>query len=99
MEPLTSGQRKYLRKQAHHLDAVILIGKAGLTDALVRAADDALLAHELIKVRFNEHKTEKKALTEELSTRTSSAVAGILGHVAILYRPHPEPEKRRIKLP
>jgi len=99
MQPLTSAQRKHLRSQAHHLDAVILIGKQGVTDPLVRATDDALLAHELIKVRFNVHKEEKKALTEALCERTGSALAGMLGHVAILYRPHPEDDKRRIVLP
>jgi RNA-binding protein len=96
---LTSGQRKYLRGLAHHLEAVVLVGKQGLSESLVAAASGALDAHELIKVRFNEHKDQKKELTAKLAEETSSQVAGIIGHVAILYRPHPEAEKRRIKLP
>jgi len=96
---LSSGQRKYLRSLAHHLDPIVLVGKQGVTDHLVTSVDQALAAHELIKVRFNEHKSEKRALTDQIAERTGAGVAGILGHVAILYRPHAEEEKRRIKLP
>ncbi len=96
---LTSPQRKFLRSLAHHLDPIVLVGKQGVTDHLVASVDQALTAHELIKVRFNGHKDEKRALAEEIRERTGSEVAGILGHVAILYREHPEEEKRRIKLP
>jgi len=53
----------------------------------------------LIKVRFNEFKDQKKALAEELATRTGSQIAGIIGHIAILYRPQPDEEKRKITFP
>ncbi len=99
MTELTSGQRKYLRGLAHHLDPVVIVGKQGLTDAVTQATTEALDAHELIKIRFNEFKKEKKELTAHLAGETGSAVAGIIGHVAILYRPHPEEDKRRITLP
>ena len=98
MDPLHSGQRKYLRGLAHHLDPVVLIGKQGVTDTVIQSIEEALTAHELIKVRFNDHKDEKKALCAAIAERTASEVAGIIGHVAILYRPHPEVEKRRITL-
>ena len=99
LRPLTSIQRKYLRSLAHHLDPLVLVGKQGVTDTLIAAADDALLAHELIKVRFNDHKDEKKALVQKIAEGTGAQVAGIVGHVATLYRPHPEEDKRRIVLP
>ncbi len=99
MAELTSAQRKYLRKLAHHLDPLVLVGRQGITDSLVWAVNDALDAHELIKVRFNEFKSEKKALTQEIVERAQCHLAGIIGHVAILYRPHPEEEKRKITLP
>lgn len=99
MPELTSGQRKYLRKLAHHLDPIVIVGKQGVSGTLIQAAAEALEAHELIKIRFNEFKREKKALTQQIAEETGSAVAGIIGHVAILYRPHPEEDKRRITLP
>ena len=99
MEKPTSAQRKYLRSLAHSLDPVVLIGHRGLTGAVVHAAYEALDAHELIKVRFNAHKDEKRALTAELAERTGAHVAGMIGHVAILYREHRDPEQRKIVLP
>jgi RNA-binding protein len=97
--PLTSGQRKFLRSQAHHLEPVVIIGKQGVTDTLLKAVSDALAAHELIKIRFNEFKDEKTALTERIATETGSEIAGTIGHVLILYREHPDEEKRKIVLP
>ncbi|GMW01105.1 MAG: hypothetical protein AMXMBFR84_22420 [Candidatus Hydrogenedentota bacterium] len=97
MRELSSGDRKYLRSLAHHLEPIVFIGKNGITDQLVESADKALAAHELIKIRFVDHKDEKRALVDELATRTHSAVAGIIGHVAMLYREHAEQEKRRIR--
>ena len=42
---LTPAQRKEKRGDAHHLDPVVLIGDQGLTDAVVREADLALIGH------------------------------------------------------
>lgn len=95
---MTSAQRKQLRSLAHHLDPVVMVGKQGMTDAVIAATDQALDAHELIKVRFLEHKDEKSALTDHLTEATRSECAGIIGHIAILYRQHEDPKKRKIDL-
>jgi RNA-binding protein len=94
---LTSGQRKRLRAQAHHLDPVVYVGKQGFTDAVIQATDRALNDHELIKVRFIEFKEQKKELAAQLAEATRSELVGIVGHIAILFRQHPDPEKRRIE--
>ncbi len=99
MIELNSSQRKYLRKVGHHLDPLIIIGKQGLTDMLVRAVSEALEHHELVKVRFNEFKDEKRELTDELVRRTGSQVAGMIGHVTLLYKEQPDEEKRKIIFP
>lgn len=99
MSELTSSQRKYLRSLAHHLDPLILVGKQGLTDMLVRATAEALDDHELIKVRFNDHKDEKRAIADEIVRRTGAQIVGSVGHVYILYRQQPDTEKRGIELP
>lgn len=99
MSPLKSGQRKFLRGKAHHLDPVVSVGKLGITDALIQAASKALGDHELIKVKFKDHKDRKREWTEEIASRSDSEVAGLIGNVAILYRRHPDKEKRKIKLP
>jgi RNA-binding protein len=99
MEPLTGAQRRYLRSLAHHLDPICFVGKNGLTDAVVEAVDAAFDTHELLKVKFIDCKKEKRELSEAIEQRTHSAVAGLIGNIAILYRQHREPKKRRIELP
>ena len=99
MIELTSAQRKYLRQLGHHLDPVIIVGKQGVTDMVVRAVTEALEHHELIKIRFNEFKDEKRELTDEIERRTGCHVAGMIGHVALLYKQNPDEEKRKIVFP
>ena len=99
MSILTSGQRRYLRAQAHHLQPVCFIGKNGITDALVSAVNMALDDHELIKVKFVDQKEEKKTLAPQLAELTKSELAGIIGNIAILYRQQSDEEKRTITLP
>ena len=99
MSQLTGAQRKFLRGMANRLDALIIVGKQGASDSLMRATAAELEAHELIKVRFNEFKDEKDALSEKIAEATGAEVVGRIGHVVMLYREHPDPEKRTIKLP
>jgi RNA-binding protein len=86
---LTSRQRKSLRGQAHRLEPVVLVGQAGLTDAVVHAVDVALTTHELVKVRLREPE-DKHAAADELAERSHAALCGLVGHTVILFRPHPE---------
>lgn len=99
MIPLTTNQRAYLRREAHSLKPVVQLGKQGLTPALVTAVDTALTAHELIKVKFGEFKDEKTALADEIAAATGAVLVAVIGNIAILYREHPERDKRRIVLP
>ncbi|NGZ05598.1 MAG: ribosome assembly RNA-binding protein YhbY [Magnetococcales bacterium] len=96
---LTSGQRKYLRGLAHALQPVVWIGREGLSPAVLLELERTLTDHELIKVKFNEFKEEKQELAAEIVDQTMSVMAGMIGHVAIFYRPRPELEKRTIRLP
>jgi RNA-binding protein len=94
--PSTGRQRKHLRGLAHGLEPLVHVGGAGVTDAVLRAVDAALLAHELVKVRLHEP-AAKHDDAEALATGTGSVLCGLVGHVVILYRPHPE--KPKIVLP
>ncbi len=97
--PLEGYQRRYLRGLAHDLKPVVQIGKAGLTPSVVDAIDDALEAHELIKVRLVGDKAEKQQMVATLEVELGCSEVGLVGHVTTLYRQHPEAEMRRIKLP
>ena len=49
---LSNVEKKALRKKAHSLKPVVMIGQHGLTDAVLAEVDIALNAHELIKIRI-----------------------------------------------
>ena len=85
-----------LKSMGQLLKPVVFVGKDGLSTGLVASVDQALSDHELIKVKFDAHKEEKKVLAPDLAARTSSHLIQRVGNVAVLFRQHPEPEKRKI---
>jgi RNA-binding protein len=96
--PLTGKALRYLRGLGHHLAPVVQIGKEGITDALVAATREALLAHELVKVRVGtEAPIDRRAAGEELAGRAGAALAQTLGRTLLLYKRHPR--KPKIALP
>jgi len=98
MPELSSHQRSLLRSLAHSLQPVCYIGKNGATAPVIEAVKQALADHELIKLKFNDYKDEKKELAPWIATETDSALVGLIGNIAIFYRQQPDPEKRRIAL-
>jgi len=101
LEDLKGSQKKYLRGLAHNLNPSAFIGQKGITPALIEEIDKALDATELIKVKFNDfkEKDQKNSLILKIANATQSHVAGMIGHVAILYRQNIDVEKQMIKLP
>lgn len=86
---LNGAQRRYLRGLAHPLKPIIFVGEGGLSEALMRALDEALASHELVKVRLRQP-PDKKAAAVALAEGSSSTVCGVVGHTVVLYRPRPE---------
>lgn len=101
MEALKGFQRKYLRGVAHGMKPVVLIGQKGVTDAVRKEVDNALEAHELIKVKFIDHKEkeQKMEILAHLTRQAECEMVGLIGHTAILYRQQPDPQKQKIVLP
>lgn len=95
---LSSSQRKQLRGLAHDLRPLVHVGKGGLSDSALAQIDRELAEHELVKVRFLAEKDEKRSLAREVESRLHCGLAGLVGHVAVFYRPHAEPKRRRINL-
>ena len=100
MRALNAGERKQLRGLGHELRPLIHVGKDGLTDAVVREIDQALGAHELVKVKFlGADRARVRGFREAIESRLGCAVAGAVGHTALLFRQQPDEKKRRIELP
>ena len=83
---LTDSQKKFLRTLAHPKKPVVMIGNAGLTDAVINEIDQALDAHELIKVRARVERDERDALIAEILDRTRASQIQRIGHVLTLFR-------------
>ena len=97
MIELNSKQRKILEKAAQPLSAAVLIGGAGLTDEQVAQINSMLKIHELIKVKFNEYKEEKRELSLSISEKTDSTLVRIIGNVAVFYRPAEKSADRKFQ--
>jgi RNA-binding protein len=85
--PLSEKQKKHLRRLAHPLHPLVMLGNAGLTEAVVGELDRALTDHELVKVsaRVGERTARDSAL-EELARRTQASMVQRIGHVGVFYR-------------
>jgi RNA-binding protein len=85
---LSEKQKKYLRRLAHPLHPLVMVGNAGLTDGVVSELNRALNDHELVKVsaRVGERQ-ERNAALDALAARTLSALVQRVGHVGVFYRP------------
>ncbi len=99
MVELTGFQRNFLRKKAHHLRPVVMIGKNGLSGEVIAAGDKALDDHELIKIKFINYKEDKQAFARTLAEETRSLLIAVIGNTAILYRENKDPEKKEIYIP
>jgi RNA-binding protein len=88
---LSEKQRRHLKGLAHPLKPVILMGNAGLTEAVIAETVRALNDHELIKVRLpGQDREDRDAALALLAERTDSTMVTRIGHVAVLYRAHPK---------
>ncbi|MCW9023564.1 MAG: ribosome assembly RNA-binding protein YhbY [Gammaproteobacteria bacterium] len=94
---LSEKQRRHLRKLAHDLKPLVIIGQAGLTENVVTEIDSTLAHHELIKVRLNAgDKSAKQAMIDEILQQTGADWVLSIGHICAIYRPA---EKPKIELP
>ena len=94
---LTSKQRAQLRGLANSIDTILQVGKDGIGANLIKQADDALEARELIKGRVLDNNIDYDA--EELAKATRSEVVQVIGTKFVLYREsHSKPREKRIQL-
>ena len=100
MADLSSKQRAQLRSMANELDTIVHIGKDGVGANLIKQADDALEARELIKGKVLENSPlSPREGAEELARATRSQVVQVIGTKFVLYREtHSKPRDKRIKL-
>lgn len=99
MGTLKGSQRKHLRGVAHGYKPMVQIGKEGLSENVIGAIDTALQSHELIKVKIAAERKDREQLVPVIEERLDCECVGTVGRMAILYREHPDPERRKIQFP
>ena len=88
---LSAKERQVLKAKAHHLKPVVMIGHNGLTPAVLREADVALTAHELIKIRMLAGDREERAnMIQALCANLSAFLVAHSGKLAIVWRENQE---------
>lgn len=99
MKPLTSKQRAHVRKLAHHLKPLVLIGSDGVTPAVLEAVLEAFNTRELIKVKLQESAPVE---VRDAANQIASGIEDVhsvqtIGKTMVLFRAHPD--KPEIRLP
>ncbi len=65
---------------------MLKVGKDGLSPEFLKAVDDALTHHELVKVKFDDFKEEKRELGRKLIDTVGASLIMQVGHVVVLFR-------------
>ena len=95
---LSPVQRRYLKSLGHHLQPIVTVGKEGITDGVVAALSQALLDHELVKVKLGGSSTEDRhEVAGPLAQRSGAHEVSLVGKTMLLYKTHPD--KPTINLP
>jgi len=94
---LKGKQIRFLRGLGHHLKPVVMVGKDEISEQLISAVQEALQAHELIKLKIQEGcLLDRKEVAQILAEKTAADVVQILGRTILLYQQGEEPQ---IELP
>jgi RNA-binding protein len=88
--PLTAKQRRRLRALGHHLEPVLIVGQAGVTEGVSAAVEQALHDHELIKVKINEGPDDRHEAAKKLAEGTSAELVQLLGRTTLLFKKREE---------
>ena len=91
MIELSQDKRRDLRARAHHLHPVVSIAEKGLSEGVLKEAEVALQAHELIKIRvYGDDREVRVAIYAELCEKLNCAPVQHIGKLLIVFRPNPE---------
>lgn len=87
---MDAASKKKLKAQAHGLKPVIIVGQAGLTDAVLAETEIALNTHELIKVKIRAERDERNQISEKMCAATGATLIQSIGQIVVIYRLNPK---------
>ncbi|TWJ88427.1 ribosome assembly RNA-binding protein YhbY [Bacillus licheniformis] len=91
---LTGKQKRYLRREAHHLSPIFQVGKGGVNENMVKQISEALEARELIKVSVLQNcEQPKEEVAEALAGGARAELVQTIGNIIVLYKESKENKK------
>lgn len=91
MTVLTKKQIKGLRKMAQTAKGTVQVGKSGVTDGTLINLNEALLAHELVKVTVLKNSTDAIGdIAEALADASEAVLVQVIGRQIVLYKQNPD---------
>ena len=95
---ITGKQRSYLKGLANQLDPLVFIGKADLTDTVIKEIDNVLNARERVKVKIQESSLlDPKETANRLADMLGAEFVQAIGRKFVLYRE--SKDNKKIYLP
>lgn len=85
-EELSNRELRDLKGRAQLLKPMLKVGKEGLSPAFLKEVDTTLTHHDLVKVKFDEFKEQKKELGPKLAEGVGANLVMQVGHVVVLFR-------------
>ena len=79
------------------MNADLKLGKNGLSEPFMKMIDQELNRKELVKIKFDEMKEQKKELAAQIVSQTGARLVMQVGHVVVIYRQNPDIEKQVVK--
>ncbi len=84
---LTSKERAELRAQANGIDTTLMVGKSGVTDAVIAEAENLLTARELVKGKVLEGALlSPREVSDALCEATGAEGVAVIGTKFVIYR-------------
>ncbi len=84
---LTSKERADLRSQATTIDTTLMVGKGGVTEAVIAEAENQLITRELVKGKVLEGAMmTPREVCDEICQATGAEGIGVIGTKFIIYR-------------
>lgn len=96
MNTLSSKDKHKLRALAHSMKPSVIIGKEGASESCINSINNTLKSKELIKVKFNSFKDEKKSIAKQIGDSCNAVIVGQIGNILILFKQSSDSSKRKI---
>jgi RNA-binding protein len=92
---MKESEKAWLRSRGQLLEPIVRLGHSGVSAEFLAELNRCLDNAELVKIKFNNFKDQRRTLAPQIATATNSVLVGVVGHTALFFRQQPDPAKQR----